>query len=138
MHNLLSNCICILVCSLYFLWLILKNIFINTNKVWIPYPNSISLMILLLLKVLGTIFIMFIFTLLVPYPLQTVGITSLWFAHMISWVTLVQRDSTQALHWTSRSLSICSCHQCPSHSTDSQCLWVRKRMCNWSISRSTS
>ena len=66
----------------------------------------------------------FIFILLVPYPLQAVGIMSLWFAPMISWVTSVQRDNTQALLWISRSLSICSCHQCPSHSTDSQCLWV--------------
>lgn len=56
--------------------------------------------------------------------LQVADTTSQWFAPMTSWVTLVQRDSTQALPWTSQCLSICSCPPCHSHSMDSQCQWV--------------
>lgn len=69
-------------------------------------------------------YVFFMYVLYILLILQVADTTSQWFAPMTSWVTLVQRDSTQALPWTSQCLSICSCPPCHSHSMDSQCQWV--------------
>lgn len=69
-------------------------------------------------------YVFFLYVLYILLILQVADTTSQWFAPMTSWVTLVQRDSTQALPWTSQCLSICSCPPCHSHSMDSQCQWV--------------